>query len=310
MKRISINILNYNSYHKTKKCIKSCILQENIFFDIYLIDNMSTDGSFELLKNEFGSKLNYIENSDNFGYAKANNIAINKCIGLGYDYSFILNCDTELRTPYVLEKLISILETQKNCVMIAPTVFDVQTKGIVKTTNDSGYLKFLRIVSILPKKEMITESIEKVNELQGSAILVDNNKFVQVGGFPEHYYMYGEESTLAKKLQWSGGELLLYHDDENCVYHYHDTSYQQEHWRYYLMGRNFALEYYTFKEKWSIRWTIIYYIFLIHRYFKAKNSKKYQYLFDGMLTAKRMIDKQCKLEDYYLDGKMAREKIK
>ena len=51
---LSIIIVNYETYDLTKQTIKSVITQEQPFnYDIYLVDNGSTDGSIERLQEDF-----------------------------------------------------------------------------------------------------------------------------------------------------------------------------------------------------------------------------------------------------------------
>ncbi len=72
-KLVSIILINWNNYDMTKNCIKS-IKQNTDYsnYEIYLIDNGSTDGSFEKLKKEF-KDLKTIVNSRNKGFAYALN---------------------------------------------------------------------------------------------------------------------------------------------------------------------------------------------------------------------------------------------
>ena len=61
-------------------------------FDVYVVDNGSTDGTVEEITEEFpGVKL--IANTENAGFAKANNMAIKETEA---DYVFLLNPDTVL----------------------------------------------------------------------------------------------------------------------------------------------------------------------------------------------------------------------
>ena len=52
---ISINILHYNSYEKTKVCVNSCLKQVGNNIKIIIIDNFSTNDSLEKLKKTFGN---------------------------------------------------------------------------------------------------------------------------------------------------------------------------------------------------------------------------------------------------------------
>ncbi len=91
--QVSIIIVNYNTKELIKNCINS--IYENtkdIDFEIIVSDNGSTDGSVEMLKNDFPNVI-LIENNANLGFGKANNNGLKVAKG---EYIFYLNSDTVL----------------------------------------------------------------------------------------------------------------------------------------------------------------------------------------------------------------------
>lgn len=258
--KVSINILNYNTFEKSKVCIDSCLKQKGVEYQVLLIDNNSTDDSLERLKALYGDRIKYLENDDNYGFAKGNNIGVQYCLEQGIKYSFLLNSDTELVGETLIQKLLKIIESQKDCAVVAPTIYDVTSSGLILHSNDSTYLKMLRIGGVIPALKTVTENIQTVSEAHGSALFVDNLTFLAVGGFPEHYFMYGEESTFAKKIQWEGKFIFFIKDESNYILHHHDKSGAVTPWRLYLMGRNRGLEYWENRQVSPIKWTVIFYI--------------------------------------------------
>ncbi|HUV50292.1 MAG TPA: glycosyltransferase, partial [Anaerolineae bacterium] len=73
---VCIIIVNWN----TKKLLLDCIRSihetvKNISFEIWLVDNASTDGSLEAVKQNYPD-VNIIRNKKNLGFAAANNMAL------------------------------------------------------------------------------------------------------------------------------------------------------------------------------------------------------------------------------------------
>lgn len=299
---ISINILNYNTYEKSKRCIRSCQKQIGYNYKIVLIDNHSTDDSFQKLKNEFGDNVIYIENNENYGYAKGNNIGVKWSIDNGFQYSLLLNSDTELSTDIVLQRLVKTIKSNKNTYVVAPLIYNVTSSGLELNKNDSAYLKILRFFQIIPKNKKITNQLETVSEAQGSALLVNNKAFISVGGFPEHYFMYGEEGTFAKKILWSGGSILWMKDVKNFIYHHHDKSEKIDSWRLYLMGRNRAIEYY--ENRRSLSWLIAYRLSFIMQ--KIRHNDIFV---QGALHGEKLIVENHSKTEIYIDGKETVERI-
>lgn len=303
--KISINILNYNTYEKSKKCIESCLQQKNVLFSVLLIDNCSTDDSLQKLKNEFGDRILYLENKENYGYAKGNNLGVQYCHDRGIDYSLLLNSDIVLNSTSLLDKLVEVLKNSENCAVVAPLIYNVTAQGLELNCNDSQYLRMLRIVGILPKLRKVSEEIETISEAQGSALLVNNEIFLKVGGFPEHYFMYGEESSFAKKILWSGYDILWYKNHDKIVLHYHDKTAKVDPWRLYLMGRNRALEYYENKNRAPFRWLFVFYSFI----FVQALEKNWPFL-KGVKTGRLMHVQNTSKADCFLEGKNAVGRVK
>ena len=75
--KLSIIIVNYNTYGLTKQTIESVLEKEHPFtYEIILVDNASIDGSIETLEKTFREAvdkeiLHIIKNSANLGFAKA-----------------------------------------------------------------------------------------------------------------------------------------------------------------------------------------------------------------------------------------------
>lgn len=299
---VSINILNYNTYEKSKRCIESCLKQIGYNYKIVLIDNHSTDNSFQKLKDEFGESIMYIENDENYGYAKGNNIGVKWSKANGFQYTLLLNSDSELSSNTVLQQLVKTIESRKNVNVVAPLIYNVTSSGLELNNNDSAYLKMLRFFRIIPRNKIVTSQLETISEAQGSALLVDNEVFINVGGFPEHYFMYGEEGTFAKKILWSGGLILWMKDVKNFVYHHHDKSGRIDSWRLYLMGRNRAIEYY--ENKHSFSWTIAYQLSIILQ--KIKHNKIFV---QGALHGRTMVVENRSKAEIYIDGKDTIERI-
>ena len=91
--QLSVIIVNYNVKHFLEQCLfsvqKACL---NIDAEIIVADNNSTDGSRALLEPAFAG-VKFLWNSNNAGFAKANNQALAKAKG---DFILFLNPDTIL----------------------------------------------------------------------------------------------------------------------------------------------------------------------------------------------------------------------
>lgn len=304
--QVSINILNYNTYSKTKVCIESCLKQVGVSYTVLLIDNNSTDGSFEKLKEEYGGQIEYLRNNDNYGFAKGNNLGVEYCLKRGIKYSLLLNSDTELVGESLLSSLYDTMKSNQKVAIVSPSIYTVTNVGLQIQATDSIYLRLLRFVGVLPKNRVFSVTNRMRSFAHGSALFVDNQCFSQMGGFPEHYFMYGEEFTLSKKMLWSG-YLIIENSSKNCyILHHHDKTGKIEPWRLYLMGRNTSIEYcenHAGKSRW---WFWVFYILYIKSGIKAimRGSSSYYY---GMHKGLLLYKKGSSYQEIFEDAKLARE---
>jgi len=106
MKQLTISIVNYNAGDYLFKCLESLSrVEDEIEFDVFVIDNASIDGSFEKAKEKF-SQFNYIQNKENLGFGKAHNLVLKKA---KTPYVLTLNPDCEV-LPGVLSYILDYME--------------------------------------------------------------------------------------------------------------------------------------------------------------------------------------------------------
>ena len=73
---LSIVIVNYNVKYFLEQCLRSVNeAAQGIDTEVWVVDNNSVDGSVEMVRDKF-PQVHLIANSDNPGFAKANNQAI------------------------------------------------------------------------------------------------------------------------------------------------------------------------------------------------------------------------------------------
>ncbi len=106
MKKVSVNILNTNERKYLERTLPLILEQTYPEFEVTLIDNASTDGSVEYVRENFPG-VRIIENDENLGYTGGHNRGIRETDG---DYVMLLNADIFLR-PDFIEKKVKTIET-------------------------------------------------------------------------------------------------------------------------------------------------------------------------------------------------------
>ena len=107
---IAIIIVTFNSEKYIKECLNSVYSsQTNLKYDVIVVDNNSIDLTASVIEQNF-PKVHLVKNSQNLGFAKANNQAIKIAKG---KYLFLLNPDTEI-TKETIERFYSFMQTEEN----------------------------------------------------------------------------------------------------------------------------------------------------------------------------------------------------
>src|SRR5438309_5799082 len=93
MMKLSIIVLTYNTSKLTERCVRSILKYYKSLIgkevEIIVVDNASTDQTISNLKKIQSLKL--IENRENYGFSKGNNIGARTALG---KYILFLNSDT------------------------------------------------------------------------------------------------------------------------------------------------------------------------------------------------------------------------
>jgi GT2 family glycosyltransferase len=226
--QLSIIIVTHNAKDFLRNCLRSVFEKiKNLSFEVLVVDNTSSDGTFEMLKNEF-PQVKVIFSKENLGFAKANNLAIKEAKG---KYIFLLNPDTILLDEN-FEKLIDFAQKNLNVGAIGPKVlnsdFTIQhqcKRGFPTPWNTLYY--FLGLAKIFPKSKVFsgylltyldTEKIQEVDSLSGCAMVVKREAIEKVGMMDEDYYLYGDDLDWCYRIK-SGGWKVIYFPETKIIHY-------------------------------------------------------------------------------------------
>jgi GT2 family glycosyltransferase len=224
---ISIVVLNYNGSKYLRKLLDS-IIESNVDYscekEIIVIDNASTDNSFEILKEyEKKSKVTIVLNKSNVGYGRAMNLGFKLAKG---EYVAFLNNDLYCHRDWLLH-LIKAFKCCPKVAVLQPLILDydaskIQSQGL-----------YCDIFGSFKNNEFNSNVILAPF---GAAFIVKREFFKKIGGFDPDYFMYGEEIDLGLRTWMSGGIVLLV--TESKVFHKGGGSTPGNSYRKYLYYYN------------------------------------------------------------------------
>lgn len=223
---VSIVIVNYNTLKATDDCIKSCLADRSrLTCEIIVVDNASTDGSYEYLSKKYKSVSNvkFLKNDGNLGFSKGVNTGLRISKG---NYKFLLNSDTTIHKGTLesliefckLENNIGIVGTklrlpdstiQKSCYNL-PTIGNALREYVFGCEHSfSGYA---------PQEN---EAVE-VESIVGASFLITPKAYKNVGLFDERYFMYFEDMDYCRRTRKCG--LKIFYLPNIIVEHHHGLS--------------------------------------------------------------------------------------
>lgn len=206
---VSVNILNTNERKYLGRCLSSVIAQTYPKIEITLIDNGSTDGSVEFVKENF-PQVKIIENNANLYYCAGHNRGINQAKG---EFILILNVDIFLEPDFV-EKLVEGIKKSSEYGAAQAKIYN-----FVRTKEDE--VKIIDTVGIVVTKSRRNFDLGQgmydygqfdqpgeVFGADGAAPLYRRSALekVKVFGeyFDEDFLIYREEVDLSWRLQMAG----------------------------------------------------------------------------------------------------------
>jgi len=235
-------ILNYNDYLTTEQLIKH-IHEFDSLDNIVIVDNCSSNDSYNKLLKYRSNKIRVIKTDKNKGYGAGNNYGVMYCKEvLNSDYVVIANPDVIFDEEFVVE-CIEVLKKESDVAIVTGLMLDGHSMEVQKNAwyiptaieeviDSSSILK--RIVSFLnrDKKHELYDLENKYFEaVAGSLFAMDVNKFIEIGMFDEDIFLYCEENILAIKMKEAGYRAARLN---NIKYkHFHSTSISKEYKKMY-----------------------------------------------------------------------------
>jgi hypothetical protein len=198
---LSIIIVNWNGGKLLQQCIESVVRHPpSISWEIILVDNASVDNSLDWVRASNLSNLRLIENGENLGFGKANNLAFG-----------------------LIDRLIATVQSDARVGAAGPRMLnDDGSLQISVWRNPPAaweiLLSQMNLYQLLPRGfrgELLLgghwdhNRERRVPMLSGAAMLVRQSVIQAVGGFDERFHMYGEDNEWCLRIVRAGWRLMF-----------------------------------------------------------------------------------------------------
>ena len=202
MEDLSIVIVNYKTWDNLSLCLESILKQSEIKIKVIVVDNNSKDNQLSFFKQKY-DWVHWIENSQNYGFAKACNIGASLITS---KWSLFLNPDTILESNSI-SSLIKYCDINSDHRIIGIKQYDknqnhTNSFGIfLNFWTLSGLIRFLIRKKRGSYQSMNLKEIANPDWISGSFLLIRKKDFDLLNGWDENYWMYYEDMDLCKRAK-------------------------------------------------------------------------------------------------------------
>lgn len=291
--RIASVIVTYNRKELLKKNIDS-VLKQSIFTDIIIIDNNSSDGTSELVNEEYYNekeRIYFYRLEDNVGGAGGFSKGVDIAYKLGYDLIWLMDDDGR---PYDNKTLEEILKVCKK-VYSNKKNFIINSLVLCNSTELSFGLGNINTKKEAQKFSSDNIIFDKINPFNGTMI---SKELVEEIGLPnDQFFIKGDEAEYYLRAKKSGAYIatctnsLYYHPSIKKTYKKilgkNIEMTNEVGWKEYYRSRNYVYINKKYNGKISvIKFIIIRFINII--FYRDKKISKIKFslkgLIDGLLN--------------------------
>ena len=261
---LSIIIVSWRVKDKLRENLQALFSSEtNFSFEVFVVDNNSSDGSVEMIKNEF-PKVKLIANHDNLGFAKANNQAIKEATG---NYILLLNPDMLVQVD-TLDKALTWAKNNEQVTVSGFKLINDQGEIIKQVRKFPKLCDQLMIILKIPHLfpavlnnyipiNFDYEKAAKVDSVRGAFFLINVNNYQKLSGqkslLDERYFIWFEEVDFCREVYRLGGE-VWYSPAASCLDYVGASFSQVKRGQTQKYFRNSMLAYFN---KWEKKGTYL-----------------------------------------------------
>lgn len=210
--KTAVVILNWNGEMFLKQFLPSVVANTDLSVnEIVVADNGSTDGSLQLLKEQF-PEVKTILLDQNYGFAGGYNKALAQ---IEAEYYLLLNSDVEV-TPAWLDVLTDYMDQHPKTAACQPKIRAFHNKDYFEHAGAAGgfidkygfpYCRG-RIFGTTEKDSGQYDEVSEVFWATGACLMIRSEIFRKTGGFDDAFFAHMEEIDLCWRINSRGFKIV------------------------------------------------------------------------------------------------------
>ncbi len=198
-------ILNYNGRRYVRACLESVLKLRYRPFEVWVIDNASTDGSADLISRDFPS-VRLFRNEVNLGFSLAYNQGFERALAGGFDFVWLLNNDTVVDAG-ALAALMEVAKSNDRIGILGPKIYLADRPDTLWFAGGRVSLAtgIVRHYGLRQRDRGQHDRIRDVDYVTGAAMAVRRDVLERLHGFdPAFSPAYGEDADLCLRARKAG----------------------------------------------------------------------------------------------------------
>lgn len=246
---VAVIVLNWNNAADTLECVASLRASNNPHLSVVVVDNGSTDSSWEKLQQQLSNTdVTLLQSGANLGYAGGNNVGIRAALNYRPEYIWILNPDTLVHT-LCLDELLKAAEKHPQAGILVPKILYKDRPHIIwyaggdydMTRAQTNHWRFGA-----QDDGRFDYTSCKATFATGCSLFVRREVFEKIGLLDERYFLYWEDTEFSRRALRVGYEICYV--SAARVWHQLMASSGQHD------GRSPTYDYYSLRNRlWYIR---------------------------------------------------------
>jgi GT2 family glycosyltransferase len=217
--KINCVILNYNDAGTVENLVRR-IKDYRCLDRIVVVDNASTDDSWQRLKSLKGGKIDLIRAERNQGYGAGNNLGVGFAVEKNKATHVVIANPDVFFTESCIMGLARVFRGHPQVGAAAAVIKDSTYDSFFNGWRSHGFVGqllwmgpvsrrlFDRVLSY-PKEKLRGKKAVYVDVVHGSMLMVNGKAFLEWGGYDEGIFLYQEEMVLADRMKALGYRTVL-----------------------------------------------------------------------------------------------------
>lgn len=210
--KVTVILPNYNGLKFMETCMASLARQNYKEFHTLIVDNGSTDGSAEYIKEHY-PQVQLIETGENLGFSGAVNIGIRSA---GTPYVLLLNNDTEADPDFVGE-MVNAIERSERVFSASSKMIQMYHKELMDDAGDMYSLLGWAVQRGVGQGSDGYNRPCRVFSACAGAAIYRKSVFEEIGYFDESHFAYLEDLDVGYRAKIAGYDNIYW--PKAVVYH-------------------------------------------------------------------------------------------